>query len=129
MKIGWVLGALQGLSHVAPVMVRGELERAKRELGFDGVFAEEYFAPGGVWLYALGERGGGEEEEGEGGEGGGATLDKVVEMHPVVKRWVGRVRELASGVGIDVEELELERGEGEEEKGGNKVGTEAFVEI
>ena len=57
-------------------------------------------------------------------------MDRVVEMHPVVKRWVSRVRELARGVGIDVEELELERGEGgEEEKGGSKVGAEAFVEI
>jgi len=119
-----VLGALQGLSHIAPV-VRGELERAKRELVFDGVFSEEYFAAGGVWLYAL-------VEQGE-GEGEVVTLDRVVEMHPVVKRWVGKVRELASGVGVDVEELglELEREVGgEEEKDGNKVGgTEAFVEI
>ena len=132
-----MLGALQGLSHIAPAVVRRELlEKAKRELVFDGVFSEEYFAAGGVWLYALVE-----EEQGEGGEGGEGevTLDRVVEMHPVVKRWVGKVRELASGVGVDVEELglelELEReeergGEEEEEKGGNnKVGAEAFVEI
>ena len=125
-----MLGALQGLLHIAPVMVRGELERAKRELAFDGVFAEEYFAPGGVWLYALAEQGDGDGD----GEEGGVTLDRVVEMHPIVKRWVSKVRELASGVGVDVEELELEREvgwkrEGEEEEGGNKVGTEAFVEI
>ncbi|PUU77430.1 hypothetical protein B9Z19DRAFT_1086316 [Tuber borchii] len=136
LKIGWVLGALQGLSHIAPaaaaMAVRRELEKAKRELVFDEVFSEEYFAPGGVWLYALVEEGGEEE--------GGVvtvTLDRVVEMHPVVKRWVGKVRELASWVGVDVEELglELEReekgGEEEEEKDGNnnKVGMEAFVEI
>lgn len=127
-----MLGALQGLSHIAPATVRRELlEKAKRELVFDGVFSEEYFAPGGVWLYALVEQ-----EQGEEGE---VTLDRVVEMHPIVKRWVGKVRELASGVGVDVEELGLElelereeRGgeEEEEEKGGNnKVGMEAFVEI
>ncbi|CUS13089.1 unnamed protein product [Tuber aestivum] len=68
LKIGWVLGALQGLTHIAPAVARGELERAERELVFDGVFTEEYFARGGVWLYALAERG----EEGE--EEGAVTL-------------------------------------------------------
>ncbi|CAZ84171.1 unnamed protein product [Tuber melanosporum] len=108
-------------------MARGEFERAKRELVFDGVFTEEYFARGGVWLYAIAEQG----EEGE----GEVTLDRVVEMHPLVKRWVCRVEELARGIGVGVEELELERGvgreveEGKGEEDGSEVGAEAEAQI
>ncbi|KAG0637576.1 hypothetical protein HOY80DRAFT_1010610 [Tuber brumale] len=109
-------------------MGRRGFERAKRELVFDGVFTKEYFARGGVWLYALAEKG----EEGEGEGEGEVTLDRVVEMHPLVKRWVRRVQELARGVGIGIEELELELERGEEgngEGGGSEVGTEAEAQI
>ncbi|KAL0640752.1 Essential protein Yae1, N terminal [Maublancomyces gigas] len=87
---GWVLGVAEGL--------RDEKLRAEAAAGLalEKIFAREYFDETGVWKYDVGV---GEEE----------TLDRVVERHPVVVRWVGRVKEEARRRGLEVGGL----GEGE----------------
>lgn len=80
---GWVLGVAEGL--------RDEklCAEAAAELTLEKIFAREYFDEKGVWKYDAGE---GEEE----------TLDRVVERHPVLVRWVCRVQEEARRRGLEV---------------------------
>lgn len=91
---GWVLGVAEGL--------RDEKLRAEAAAGLalEKIFAREYFDETGVWKYEVG--GVGEE-----------TLDRVVERHPVVVEWVGRVKEEARRRGLVVVGLGEEEGEAE----------------
>lgn len=90
---GWVLGVAEGLRD-------GKMcAEAAAELALEKIFGREYFDERGVWTYEVG---------GEGEE----TLDRVVERHPVVVKWVERVKEEARRRGLEVVGL----GEGEEEE-------------
>lgn len=109
LKVGWIKGVIEGLWFLARDSKR--LVKMRRdagvELALEKIFAREFFDEGGIWRYDIGE---------EGEEEGGVTLDRVVEKHPVVVRWVGRVMEEAERWGWKVEELVHE----EEEKEGGK---------
>lgn len=88
---GWVLGVAEGL--------RDEklCAEATAELALEKIFGKEYFDERGVWKYEVGEE----------------TLDRVVERHPVVVKWVRRVKEEARRRGLEVVGLgEEEEGEG-----------------
>lgn len=123
LRVGWVLGVLEGL-YIAlgrgrtgvgeRVEGKGERERvgamlkaAREELSVERVFGGEWWRGDGSWGYeVLGEAGGEGEGNGEGkeegtgveevtGKGWGTgevTFKEVVEGHPVVREWVGRVR-------------------------------------
>ena len=100
LKIGWILGVAEGLSHLQEEGGGGwRWEEAERELAVENVFGREWFGEGGVWKYDVGE---------EEGEGEGVTLDRIVERHPLVRKWVERVRQGARRLGLEVEELGLD---------------------
>ncbi|KAK3697119.1 Essential protein Yae1, N terminal [Vermiconidia calcicola] len=92
---GWVLGVLEGLS-LSRFPAAGEhlLRQAEEELDVRKLFGQEWFGEDGVWRYDV--AGQGEEEE--------VTFKEVAEAHPVLRKWMGIVRELASGLALRLEE-------------------------
>lgn len=151
--MGFILGVLEGiLRAVAPATatasttsgdgdgdgVVGErasvsgkkvLEEARRELVIEKVFDREWWDEDGVWRFGVGDFGG----EGEGGDGGGGggrggevTFQMVAEEHPLLKRWMERLRTEMGRVGVSewgrFEGDEWEKGRvGEEEEGNGLV--------
>lgn len=100
-QTGWVLGVAEGLRDARL------LAEAAAGLALEVLFGTEYFDAGGVWRYDVGD---------EEGEGGGVTLDVVVERHPLVVKWVARVRNEAARRGLVVVDMDVE-GERERERG------------
>ncbi|KAK3700400.1 Essential protein Yae1, N terminal [Vermiconidia calcicola] len=88
---GWVLGVLEGLA-AKQRHVKDLLRQAEEELDVGKLFGQEWFGEDGVWRYDVA----GPEE--------GVTFKEVAEAHPVLRKWMGVVRELASGLGLRLEE-------------------------
>lgn len=168
MRVGWVLGVLEGVERAlrggarrgvgkkgvgnnrkieeeSMVGIKKERERvgkmlkeAREKLGVERVFGGEWWGGDGWGYKILGEpaeseSGEANEEEGRKGkeegkeEGGGdeawgkgeVTFKEVVDSHPVVRQWVGRVRRemerwgIREDGGFGGEEWEAGRVEGE----------------
>ena len=105
LKAGYILGALEGLCRALPrdatngteltteQTVEGLAQEAAQELAVEKLFDGEYFGEDGIWRF---------EVEGEGEEGGDTdvTFAKVAEAHPVVKKWMERLRVLCTKLGV-----------------------------
>ncbi|KAL1843484.1 hypothetical protein VTJ49DRAFT_1355 [Mycothermus thermophilus] len=104
----------------------GRMERllaeARRELGPQAVFAEEYFAQeDGTWRY---------EVCGDEGKEEVVVFADVAEAHPLLRKWRGIVRGEAARYGVDLEIFGREEGgwgsgtqrDGDEEDGEEDVG-------
>ena len=115
MKAGWCLGALEGIWHALPERtpatdaaaastssgnaavtketVHGMLKDVGEDLKVQRLFGEEYFGQDGIWLYDVP----GQEHEGE------TTFAAVTMAHPLVKKWLDAVNELARALGMQLE--------------------------
>ncbi|KAL8951457.1 MAG: hypothetical protein Q9222_002558 [Ikaeria aurantiellina] len=125
LRVGYILGALEGLcgAHGSrkhqegkgqPVKVteregqplQGERERlreillrAREELRIEALFGSEYWRSDGMWAYEV------RSQEGQGMGEDDVTFWDVADQHPVVRKWMGRVREEVRKAGIqDAEE-------------------------
>lgn len=111
MKAGWCLGALDGLARAVPD-VAGESQshqkegdtavtkdkmvkmlcKAENELKVQSLFDKEYFGSDGIWLYDVA----GQENDDE------VTFFAVAEAHPVIRKWVDALHELARASGLEL---------------------------
>ncbi|CAK1359178.1 unnamed protein product [Cercospora beticola] len=116
-KAGYILGVLEGVvrglknkkenadqgegnEEIAGLRdeVEGMFGEAKDELRVEKLLGQEYFGGDGIWLYEV-----------EGEEGDDVTFEVVAAGHPVLRKWLARMREVCDRVG-----LRLEGHEGEE---------------
>lgn len=81
------------------------LGEAREALKMEKVFGREWWGEDGVWTYAIGEK----EQEGE------VTFEEVADKHPLVREWVGRVKEEMRRLGV--KERRFEGKEWEEGRG------------
>lgn len=120
LRVGWVLGVLEGLcgalrlpterssaagSEEGWERLQRLLGEAREALKMEKVFGREWWGEDGVWTYAIGEK----EQEGE------VTFEEVADKHPLVREWVGRVKEEMRRLGV--EEGRFEGKEWEEGRG------------
>lgn len=118
--MGFILGVLEGMlravASTAPTSGDGDggaageqanvstgkvLGEARRELAVEKVFAREWWDEEGVWRFDVGVSGGEGEDQGGGVEGGGeVTFRMVAEEHPLLKRWMERMRSEMGRVGV-----------------------------
>ncbi|KAL9600543.1 MAG: hypothetical protein Q9219_003089 [cf. Caloplaca sp. 3 TL-2023] len=123
LRVGFLLGELAGLYaayssqripsstqqedvKVERQRVRELLVQARRELSIEVLFGRDYWGADGMWVYEVR----GKEEE--------VTFREVVEQHPVMREWVGKVRDEVRKVEIwDAEKGFWGAGNGEEEGG------------
>ncbi|KAL8660715.1 MAG: hypothetical protein Q9168_008432, partial [Polycauliona sp. 1 TL-2023] len=120
LRVGYILGVLEGLSNAlnppkeeAQMKNTGEgdvkreedidqrrskkmLAQARQELTIENLCGSEYWRSDGSWAYdvrgkAAGEKG--EEEE-------NVTFWDVADQHPVVRKWLGKVRDEVQRLGI-----------------------------
>lgn len=107
--VGRVLGVLHGLCAALKGYdearweeVQGLAERARAELVIENVLGREWVDEEGVFKWKVD----GHEEGGE-----DVTFQEVARCHPVVRRWVGVVEDLAMRWRVDLEAVEKARGE------------------
>ena len=103
LEAGWLLGVLEGVVRAlnsddavedsVKRGVRDEYLLAREELGLRSLFGREYFGEDGIWTF---------EVEGE-DVGGEVTFREVAAAHPVLKKWVGRLRGVQESFGIDLQ--------------------------
>lgn len=121
LRAGYLLGVLEGLDAALGgdgrkgigegegkreigergIEVRKMVEEARRELVVERVFGREWWGEDGVWRFEV--------------EGEGVTFERVVECHPVLRRWGGRVAGVMGLLGLGegrFEGGEWERGRG-----------------
>ncbi|GIZ37957.1 hypothetical protein CKM354_000138500 [Cercospora kikuchii] len=115
-KAGYVLGVLEGIVRGLKNMkenaeqrggkeeitdLRDEVERifseAKDELRVEKLLGQEYFGGDGIWLYDV-----------EGEEGDDVTFEVVAAGHPVLKRWMAKMKEVCDRAGLQLEGHEEE---------------------
>ena len=107
LKAGYILGALEGLCRAVPTAsprdvenerestmkgtLQGLAQEAALELTLEKLIDGEYFGEDGIWRF---------EVEGEECEEDEVTFAKVAEAHPVVKKWMERLRVLCTKLGV-----------------------------
>jgi hypothetical protein len=100
-RVGYILGVLRGL--VAALRGHDEVrwkeakalwDEAQKELAIGEVMGQKWIDEEGIWKWEVE----GEEEE--------VTFREVAEQHPVIKNWRGKVKDIASKWGVDLEALE-----------------------
>ncbi|KAF1959000.1 hypothetical protein CC80DRAFT_490750 [Byssothecium circinans] len=99
--VGYILGILQGFMTALKGHDETRWEAAKKlwddaqkELAIEEVLGQEWIDEEGIWKW---------EVEGKDDE---VTFKEVAEQHPVLKTWIGRVRDIAQTWGVDLEALE-----------------------
>lgn len=103
MRVGWILGALEGLIHAVPAgaseddtvtkeQVNEVFARAETDLRAENLYGEQYFGGDGVWVYSVP---GTEEDAKE-----DVTFKEVADAHPLVADWMAKARDLAKRAGI-----------------------------
>ena len=96
LRVGYLLGALEGLyvahSHESEGRTRlAQLgKEARGQLTLEKLFGREWWGEDGIWKYEVQ----GKEEE--------VTFPKVVNAHPLVRKWVERVEQEMKTAGIKV---------------------------
>ncbi|KAI4278544.1 MAG: hypothetical protein L6R38_005233 [Xanthoria sp. 2 TBL-2021] len=109
LRVGYILGILEGLcnaygakkgqkSRDGGVDVTGEdgqrftdmLVQAREELKIENLCRQEYWKSDGIWAYEVQCKAGEEN----------VTFWEVVDQHPVVRRWLGKVRDEVRKLGI-----------------------------
>ncbi|KAI4179266.1 MAG: hypothetical protein L6R41_007940 [Letrouitia leprolyta] len=113
LRVGYILGTLKGLygayrsrksASIELDRVRKEgvdsendegekilelLVQARQEMKIENLFSKEYWSQDGMWAYGVQEN----EEE--------VTFWEVADQHPVVRKWLTRVRDEARKAGIE----------------------------
>lgn len=117
MRVGWCLGVLEGVWNAAPTQtgdasqgraradgsekegrvereeVRKMLAQAEGELQVQCLFGKEYFGADGIWTYDVPDDSEAEE----------VTFRQVADAHPLLKKWMKIVGDLADGVGLELQ--------------------------
>ncbi|KAF8471982.1 hypothetical protein BDZ91DRAFT_617088, partial [Kalaharituber pfeilii] len=91
--VGWVRGVAEGLVHVAAGgererEMKGMLKELEMELAVEKVLGREWIDEEGMWKWNIGTWDRDQDEE-------GVDLDLVVQSHPVIRKWVNKVTEMA----------------------------------
>ena len=123
---GWVRGVAEGLVYAV-----GEAEMAKemkglvreleREVVVEKLLGRNWVDEEGGWMWEVLSWEGEKRVQGEGAIKE-VDLDLVVQSHPVLRRWVGRLTEAAGKLGLDIHGTRGD-GEGVEETQTEGVGS------
>lgn len=116
MKAGWCLGVLEGIlramqtaanhplsatpaqsEHISRSSTRLEevrtaLSQARKDLAMQMLFRHEYFGADGIWTYDI---------PGHDGEDQ-ITFQEVAVAHPLIVKWIDRVRQMAAGLKLNL---------------------------
>ncbi|KAF8453453.1 hypothetical protein BGX38DRAFT_1058850, partial [Terfezia claveryi] len=103
---GWVRGVAEGLVFaVGEGAMAKEIQELVRELAREVVveklLGREWVDEEGVWRWEVLSWDGEKRIQGEGGIEE-VDLDLVVQSHPVLRKWVGRLTEVAAKLGLDI---------------------------
>lgn len=108
-RVGYILGVLQGFvtacrghDEVRWREVKELWESAKTELAIEKLLGQAWVDEEGIFKW---EVKGAEDEP---------TFREVADQHPDVKRWMGKVQEMARAWGVDLRRLEREEGDAED---------------
>jgi len=105
-KASWiltVLGSVCSLTKTAkadPEVIAGaerSLSEATRELAMDRILSPQYFGEDGVWSFPVP----GENES-------ACDFDQVGASHPLIVRWMARVKELTTALGLDIQQAAVD---------------------
>jgi len=105
---GWVQGVAEGLVYAVGdgemvKEVKGLVRELEREIVMEKLLGREWIDEEGRWKWAVLSWEG--EQRAQGSEGAGVMdLDLVVQSHPVLRRWIGRLTEVAGKLGLDIHE-------------------------
>ncbi|KAF1841641.1 uncharacterized protein K460DRAFT_292768 [Cucurbitaria berberidis CBS 394.84] len=101
LRVGYILGvlhgfvaALRGHDEQSRNEVKEMYEAAQRELAIQELLSQTWVDEEGIWKWEVR----GKEED--------PTLREVSEQHPLVKKWMGNVDELAVRWGVDLKAVE-----------------------
>lgn len=100
LRVGYILGALQGLCSAHSQGSEGGkglrqlLKEAREHLAIEKIFGREWWGEDGIWRYDVQGR----EEE--------VTFREVVDAHPLVRRWVERVDQEMKIAGVKMGRFE-----------------------
>lgn len=102
--VGYILGALQGFTtalekhdKVLLKEARDLYEDACRELSIEELLGQKWVDEEGIWRWKVE----GKEDE--------VTFQEVACQHPVVSTWMGKVKDIATTWGVDLEAVEKSR--------------------
>ncbi|KAF1838761.1 hypothetical protein BDW02DRAFT_488219 [Decorospora gaudefroyi] len=111
LRAGYILGILHGFvsawkGHDASAYkeVQGVYETAGKALAIEELLGRQWVDEEGIWKWAVV------------GKDGDATFREVADQHPVVKRWLGVVEELAQRWSVDLGAVEKSRVSQEDEE-------------
>ncbi|KAF2476337.1 uncharacterized protein BDR25DRAFT_349431 [Lindgomyces ingoldianus] len=100
-RVGYILGVLQGFvtalrghDEVCWQEARSVWEGAQMELAIQELLGKKWVDEEGIWKWEVQ----GKEDE--------VSLREVVDQHPVVKRWLDKVKEISGKWGADLDTLE-----------------------
>ncbi|KAF2275053.1 uncharacterized protein EI97DRAFT_86263 [Westerdykella ornata] len=101
-RVGYILGVFEGMAmalrgnkeenQALYRQAKGWWESAQRELAIQELLGQKWVDGEGIWRWEVRAS-----EEGE-----EPTLREVAEQHPCVRRWMGRVEEVAREWGVDL---------------------------
>ncbi|KAJ4374223.1 Essential protein Yae1, N terminal [Neocucurbitaria cava] len=101
LRVGYILGVLQGFvaalkghDEQSHKEVKEMYEAAQREMAIQELLSQSWIDEEGIWKWEVK----GKEED--------PTLREVAEQHPVVRKWMGNVEELAERWGVDLRAVE-----------------------
>ncbi|KAL9071121.1 MAG: hypothetical protein Q9161_004460 [Pseudevernia consocians] len=100
LRVGYILGALQGLCSAHSQASEGGkglrqlLKEAREHLVIEKIFGREWWGEDGIWRYDVQGR----EEE--------VTFRRVVDAHPLVRRWVERLDQEMKNAGVKMGRFE-----------------------
>jgi hypothetical protein len=101
LRIGYILGVLQGFAAAweshdeqAYKEVDDVYAAARKELAIEELLGKQWVDEEGVWKWAVE----GEEED--------PTFKEVADQHPLVKKWMGTVEDLAKRWSVDLKAVE-----------------------
>ncbi|KAF3045436.1 Essential protein Yae1, N terminal [Didymella heteroderae] len=101
LRVGYILGALRGFvgawrghDQGSYEEVLKSYEEAQKELAIEQLLGQTWVDEEGIWKWEVK------------GADGDATFREVAAQHPVVKKWDGKVEELARRWGVDLKSVE-----------------------
>jgi hypothetical protein len=101
LRVGYILGVLQGFvaawkghDEQAYKEVNDVYAAARKELAIEELLGQQWVDEEGIWKWAVE----GEEED--------PTLKEVADQHPLVKKWMGTVEDLAKRWKVDLKAVE-----------------------
>ena len=104
---GWVRGVAEGLVYAVregemAKEVKGLVRELEREVVVEKLLGREWVDEEGGWRWDVLSWEGDKRVQSEGGKEEDLDMDLVEQSHPVLRKWVGRLTEVAGKLGLNI---------------------------